>query len=101
VVWDHAALHKEKALGEVGLPYSSKSCGAGIWGGLAVGRKATGWGGKGQEGGSGGSAARVGSRGEGLIAGRVALYSSSFEYPALMTKKLGLYKWYLREPLLS
>ena len=30
----------------------------------------------------------IGSRGEGLIAGRVALYPSSFECPALMTKKL-------------
>jgi hypothetical protein len=94
VVWDHAALHKGKALAEVGLPYSSESCRAGIWAGSAVGIKATVCGRKGQEGGNGGGAARVGSRGEGLIAGRVALYSSSFEYPALMTKKLALYKWY-------
>ena len=32
----------------------------------------------------------VGSRGEGLVAGRVALYPSSFEYPAFMIKKLCL-----------
>jgi len=36
VVWDHAAFHKAKAVGEVGLrrvyhpPYSPESCGAGI-----------------------------------------------------------------------
>jgi len=32
----------------------------------------------------------VGSREEGLIAGRVALYPSSFECPAFMIKKLCL-----------
>ena len=43
VVWDHAAFHKAKAVGEVGLrrvyqpPYSPESCGAGICGGSAVG----------------------------------------------------------------
>ena len=30
VVWDHAAFHKAKAVGEVGPPYSPESCGAGI-----------------------------------------------------------------------
>jgi len=46
VVWDHAAFHKAKAVGEVGLrrvyqpPYSPESCGAGICGGSAVGRGA-------------------------------------------------------------
>jgi hypothetical protein len=46
VVWDHAAFHKAKAVGEVGLrrvyqpPYSPESCGAGICGGSAVGRRA-------------------------------------------------------------
>jgi hypothetical protein len=36
VVWDHAAFHKAKVVGEVGLrriyqpPYSPESCGAGI-----------------------------------------------------------------------
>jgi len=46
VVWDHAAFHKAKVVGEVGLrriyqpPYSPKSCGAGICGGSAVGRRA-------------------------------------------------------------
>ena len=30
----------------------------------------------------------VGSRGEGLIAGGVALYPSSFEYPALVIKNI-------------
>ena len=36
VVWDHAAFHKAKAVGEVALrriyqpPYSPESCGAGI-----------------------------------------------------------------------
>ena len=43
VVWDHAAFHKAKVVGEVGLrriyqpPYSPESCGAGIGGGSAVG----------------------------------------------------------------
>ena len=41
MVGDHAALHKGKALAEVGLPYSSESWGAGIWGGSAVVKKAT------------------------------------------------------------
>ena len=35
-----------------------------------------------EEGGSGGGATTIGSRGEGLIAGRAALYPSSFECPA-------------------
>jgi hypothetical protein len=52
VVWDHAAFHKAKAVGEVPR--------------------------------------RVESRGEGLLAGRVALYPSSFECPAFMIKKLCL-----------
>ena len=44
VVWDHAAFHKAKVVGEVELrrtyqpPYSPESCGAGICGGSAVGR---------------------------------------------------------------
>jgi hypothetical protein len=43
VVWDHAAFHKAKVVGEVELrrtyqpPYSPESCGAGICGGSAVG----------------------------------------------------------------
>ena len=47
VVWDHAAFHKAKVVGEVGLrrvyqpPYAPESCGAGIGGGSAVGRRAT------------------------------------------------------------
>ena len=41
------------------------------------------------EGGGRGVAA-VGSRGEGLTAGKVALYPSSFECPAFMIKKLCL-----------
>ena len=47
VVWDHAAFHKAKVVGEVGLrwiyqpPYSPESCGAGICGGSAVGRRTT------------------------------------------------------------
>ena len=41
------------------------------------------------EGGGRGVAA-VGSRGEGLTAGKVALYPSSFECPAFMSKKLCL-----------
>jgi hypothetical protein len=46
VVWDHAASHKGKAVGEMGLrrvyrpPYSPESYGAGIGGGSAVGRGA-------------------------------------------------------------
>jgi hypothetical protein len=38
--------------------------------------------------GGGGGATTVGSRGEGLTAGKVALYPSSFECPAFMMKKL-------------
>ena len=41
VVWDHAALPKGKAVGEGGLPYAPESCGAGVCGGSAVGRRAT------------------------------------------------------------
>jgi hypothetical protein len=47
VVWDHAAFHKAKVVGEVGLrrvyqsPYAPESCGAGIGGGSAVGRRTT------------------------------------------------------------
>ena len=41
VVWDHAAFPKGKAVGEGGLPYAPESCGAGICGGSAVGRRAT------------------------------------------------------------
>jgi len=37
-----------------------------------------------EEGGGGRGAMTVGSRDEGLIAGGVALYPSSFEYPALV-----------------
>jgi len=55
-----------------------------------VGRRATVWAHRSEEGGGGGGAARVGSRGEGLIAGRVAPYPSSFECPAFMIKKLCL-----------
>ena len=40
VVWDPAAFHKGKAVGEVGPLYSPESCGAGICGGSAVGRRA-------------------------------------------------------------
>ena len=43
---------------------------------------------QGEGGGSG--ATTAGSRGEGLIAGRVALYPSSFECPAFMIKNLCL-----------
>jgi hypothetical protein len=45
VVWDHAAFHEAKVVGEVGLRriyqplYSPESCGAGILGGWAVGRR--------------------------------------------------------------
>jgi hypothetical protein len=38
VVWDPAAFHKGKAVGEGRPPYSPQSCGAGIGGGSAVGR---------------------------------------------------------------
>ena len=41
VVWDHAAFQQAKAVGEGRLPYSLESCGAGICGGSAVGRRAT------------------------------------------------------------
>ena len=41
VVWDHAAFPKGKAVGEGGLPYAPESCGAGICGGSAVGKRAT------------------------------------------------------------
>ncbi len=46
VVWDHAAFPKGKAAGEVRLrqvyqpPYSPESCGAGIGGSSAMGRRA-------------------------------------------------------------
>ena len=36
-VWDHAAFHQAKAVGEVGPTYSPESCRAGMGGGLAVG----------------------------------------------------------------
>ena len=39
VVWDHAPFHKAKAVGE-GAPYAPESCGAGVCGGSAVGRRA-------------------------------------------------------------
>ena len=41
VVWDHAAFPKGKAVREGGPPYAPESCGAGICGGSAVGRRAT------------------------------------------------------------
>jgi hypothetical protein len=44
--------------------------------------------------GGGRGAMTVESRGEGLIAGRVALYPSSFECSVFMMKKLCLEKWY-------
>jgi hypothetical protein len=40
VVWEHAVFHKGKAVGEGRPPYSPESCGAGIGGGSAVGRRA-------------------------------------------------------------
>jgi hypothetical protein len=43
----------------------------------------------------------IGGRGEGLVAGRVALYPSSFSCLAFMIKKLCLWKWYKRAPPLS
>jgi len=43
----------------------------------------------------------IGGRGEGPVAGRVALYPSSFECLAFMNKKLCLWKWYKRAPPLS
>jgi len=43
VVWDHAAFHKGKAVGEVGPLYSPESCEAGIGGGSAVGRREDLW----------------------------------------------------------
>ena len=39
VLWDPAAFHKGKAVGEGRPPYSPQSCGAGIGGGSAVGRR--------------------------------------------------------------
>jgi hypothetical protein len=36
VIWDPAAFHKGKAVGEGKPPYSPESCGAGIEGGSAV-----------------------------------------------------------------
>ena len=40
VVGDHAAFPKGKAVEEGGPPYAPESCGAGICGGSAVGRRA-------------------------------------------------------------
>jgi hypothetical protein len=90
VVWAHAAFHKGKAVEEGGRPTllgpaervfaevrrwvegqryerteAKKAAGEGVLRGLEAG-------------------------GKGLIAGRVALYPSSFECPAFMTKKLCL-----------
>ena len=39
VLWDPAAFHKGKAVGEGRPPYSPQFCGAGIGGGSAVGRR--------------------------------------------------------------
>ena len=47
-----------------------------------------------EEGSGGRGATTVGSRGKGLIAGRVALHPSSFECSAFMIKNLCLWKWY-------
>jgi len=41
LIWDHAAFPKGKAVREGGPPYAPESCGAGICGGSAVGRRAT------------------------------------------------------------
>jgi len=40
VIWDLAAFHKGKAVGEGRPPYALESCGAGIGGGSAAGRRA-------------------------------------------------------------
>ena len=59
VVWDHAAFHKAKAVGEVRLrqvyqpPYSPESCEADICGGSAVGRREDLWEHRGEVGGCG------------------------------------------------
>ena len=90
VVWDHAAFPKGKAVEGGGPPYAPESCRAGICEGSAVGRRATVGVHRSEEGGRGGGATTVRSRGEGLIAGRVAPYPSSFECPAFISKKLCL-----------
>jgi len=53
VVWDPAAFHKAKAVGEGRPPYSPESCGAGMGGGSAVGRRENPWEHKGEVGGWG------------------------------------------------
>jgi hypothetical protein len=50
---DHAAFPKAKAVGEVGPPYSLESCGAGMGGGSAVGRRKNPWEHEGEVGGWG------------------------------------------------
>jgi len=80
VVWDHAAFHKAKVVGEVGLrriyqpPYSPELNPA-----ERVFEEVRRWveGRRSEEGGGERGVATVGSRGEGLIAGRVALHPSS------------------------
>ena len=98
VVWDHAAFHKAKVVGEVGLrriyqpPYLPELHPAErmLEEVSAVGRGEDLWEHRGEVGGCGRGVATVGSREKGLIAGRVAAYPSSFEYPAFMSKNLCL-----------
>ena len=77
----------------MGVQMRADSAGAqGVEGGRGEGRGMGPCGFSQGEGGGRGVAA-VGSRREGLTAGKVALYPSSFECPAFMMKKLCLWKW--------
>jgi len=80
-------------LGKAGAGGGDSSGTQGVEGGQGEGRGMRPCGlSQGEGGGKG--ATTAGSRGEGLIAGRVALHPSSFECPAFMIKKLCLEKWY-------
>ena len=100
VVWDHAAFHKAKAVGEVGLrrvyqpPYSPELNPA-----ERVFEEVRRWvEGRRYESIEAKKAAveEVPRRlkAEGKVSSLVALYPSSFECPAFMMKKLCLEKWY-------
>ena len=80
-------LKRVKEVG--GQPQADSAGGQGVEGGRGEGRGMGPCGFSQGEGGGRGDTT-VGSRGEGLIAGRVALYPASLECPAFMSEKLCL-----------
>ena len=76
----------------VGQPQADSAGVQGVEGGKSEGRDRGPCGFSQGEGGGRG-VATVGSRGECLIAGRVALYPSSFECPALVSLEMVLSSW--------